>query len=83
MLIQPIVQSFQVTFRVVPVWSWAAGALDEIIDFFTLDPIGGYLEVDFSIEDTLKGTFKISNPGSIVLDNGELPQSLSSKVCVK
>jgi len=63
--------------------AWAAGALDEIFDFFALDSVGGRLEVDFSIEDTLKGTFKTSNPGSIVLDDGELPQSLSSKVCVK
>ena len=70
-------------FRMVPIQPWVKGALDVIIDFLTLDSVGGRLEVDFSPHPNLKGSFKISNPGSIILNGGELPQSLLHKVCVK
>jgi hypothetical protein len=68
---------------VIPTRSWGKGVFEETINFLALDSASGRLEVDFSPEGTLKGTFKTSNPGTIFLNGGELPQSLQTNVCVK
>jgi len=83
MLIRPIAISFSAALRVIPVRSWSADALKQGVNFFGLHPISGRLEVDLSINKSLKGSFKTSHRGSIILDNGELPQSLLGVVCVK
>ena len=69
--------------RAVPIQPWVKGALDVTITFLALDSVDGYLEVDFSPHLKMKGSFKSSNPGSIILNGGKLPQSLLHKVCVK
>ena len=70
-------------FRAVPIQPWVKGALDVTINFLALDSVNGHLEVDFSPHLKMAGSFKSSNPGSIILNGGKLPQSLLHKVCVK
>lgn len=63
--------------------SWSATALKEGVDFLGLCSTSGHLEVDLSITDSLKGSFKTSHHGSTVFGGEGLPPPLSGAVCVK
>lgn len=83
MLTCPTVKLFPVALRIIPAWSLSADALKEGVNFLSLCPISGHLEVNLVINDSLKGSFKTSHRGSIVLDHGELPPSFSGTVYAK
>lgn len=78
----PTVKSFIAALRVIPARPWSANALKEGVDFPGLPTVSSRLEVNLSIANSLKGSFKTSHRGSISTDD-ELPRSLSGTVCVK
>ena len=76
-------KSVSVSLRVIPARSWSANSLKEGVNFLGLPAVSGRVDFNLSIDNSMKGSFKTSHRGSIVLDNGVLPQSLSGTVCVK
>ena len=82
MLTYCIVRIFEITLRIIPTRTWSSEALTGV-DFFSLPPLHGDLDVDLKINPSLKGAFKTAHSGTINLYNGVLPPPLSGNVCVK
>lgn len=75
-------KTFAVTLKVIPARPWSPEALTPV-NFLSLHPIRGHLEVDLNIASSLKGAFKTAHHGTITPNGGVLPSLLTGDVCVK